>query len=261
MARMYDYYLGGKDNFAADRDAAEQIRKIAPELTASAWSNRRFHQRAAAWIARNGIGQFIDIGCGLPTMQNTHEVVQSVSDSAKVAYLDYDPVVVLHAQALLAKRSDNVTVIRADVRDPAGLIAAIREDGLIDLDQPCGVLITAVMHFIPDAAEPHRAIARLMAATAPGSYLQLTHVTADGQPEAKVDSGLQIYRSASAMLIPRTKAEVARFFDRLDLVPPWPAAGPQVVSVAQWGLAEPPDPAQPVDKIDGSWWAGVARKP
>jgi hypothetical protein len=262
IARIYDYILGGKANFAADRNAAEQIRAVVPELAATAWANRKFHRRAAAWMAEAGVTQFIDVGCGLPTMDNTHEVVMRVNPASRVVYVDYDPVVVLHGQALLAKGDGHgvTAAVRGDVRDPEAILAAVADTGLISMDQPCGVLISAVLHFIPAADDPHAAIARLMAGTAPGSFLALTHVTADNATDDQAKRVMGVYSSASAPLSPRTRAEVTRFFDGMDLVPAWPGAAPGVASVTQWGLPEPLDPEDPDVVLGSTWWAGVGRK-
>jgi S-adenosyl methyltransferase len=257
-ARMYDYMLGGKDNFAADREAADRLRTVAPELSQTAWANRKFHQRAAAWMAKAGISQFIDIGCGLPTMENTHQVVQRILPGARVAYVDYDPVVILHATALLAKSDDNVAAVLGDLRDPAGVLGALRDTTLLDLGQPCGLLISAVLHFIPAADDPVSAVRRLTGALAPGSYLALSHVTTDGVSADRVQMGLEVYRSANARMNPRDKAEVTSFFAGLDLLPPWPGAEPGVSRVSLWGTGRPPEPGEAACE---SWWAGVARKP
>ena len=262
VARIYDYILGGNDNFAADRKAAEQIRAVVPELTATTWANRRFHQRAAAWMAEEGVTQFIDVGCGLPTMDNTHEVVRRVNPASRVVYVDCDPVVVLHAQALLTKGDGHgvAAAVRGDVRDPEPILAAAADTGLISMDRPCGVLISAVVHFISEADDPYAALARLMAGTAPGSYLALTHVSADNATGDQVKSVMGVYSSSSASLHPRARADVTRFFDGMELVPPWPGAAAELTGLTQWGLPGPLDSADP-DVIVGSlFWAGVARK-
>jgi hypothetical protein len=262
IARIYDYILGGKANFAADRQAAERIRAVVPELAATAWANRKFHRRAAAWMAEAGVTQFIDVGCGLPTMDNTHEVVRRVNPASRVVYVDYDSVVVLHAQALLTKGDGHgvADAVKGDVRDPEPILAAAADTGLISMDQPCGVLISAVLHFISDDDNPHAAIARLMAGTAPGSFLALTHVTADNATDDQTKGVTGVYSSASAKLNPRTRAEVTRFFDGMELVPAWPGAAAEVASVTQWGLPGPLDPDDPDVVLGSTWWAGVGRK-
>jgi hypothetical protein len=255
-ARMYEYMLGGKENFEADRSAVETMRKIAPDLSASAWANRSFHLCAAELMAGVGLTQFIDIGCGLLTMENTHEVVRRVIPSARVAYIDYDPGVVSHGRALLADDAA-LTVIRGDIRDPAGILSAVRDDGLIDPGEPCGVLVTAVLHFVPDIDDPCGVVTRLTAALAPGSYFALSHFTNEGVVRDRVHNNLEVYSSASAQLNPRDRVEVTRFFAGLELLPPWPGAAPGVSKAGMWGRTQPPDPSE---AALGSWWAGVGRK-
>ncbi len=257
-ARMYDYMLGGKDNFAADRDAADWLRSVAPELSATAWANRKFHQRATAWIARHGVSQFLDIGCGLPTMDNTHQVVHRVSPAARVVYADYDPVVVLHARALLAKGTPHVAVVLADLREPEALLDTVRAEGLLDFGEPCGLLLSAILHFVAPADDPAGALRTLTASLAPGSYLALSHVTTDGVSADRVETGLAVYRHASAQMHPRGRAEVTAFFDGLELQPPWPGASAEVTRVSLWGRPDPPADGEAATE---SWWAGVARKP
>jgi hypothetical protein len=257
---MYDYFLGGKDNFAADRAAAERLRAVSPELSATAWANRRYHQRAARFIAEAGVDQFIDVGCGLPTMENTHAVVQAVRPDARVAYVDYDPVVISHAGALLANHNSTVSVTLGDLRNPAGVLAGVRSTGLLDLGRPCGLLISAVLHFVADTDDPYGAVATLVAALAPGSYLSLSHVTADGAAEEKISNGVSVYRGASARMNPRSRAEVSRFFDGLSLVPPWPGAPAEVARVSLWGRAEAPAANEIAAAGTEPWWCGAGRK-
>jgi hypothetical protein len=259
-ARMYDYFLGGKDNFAVDRAAAEQLRAVSPELSSTAWANRRFHQRAARFIASAGVDQFIDVGCGLPTMENTHAVVQAVRPDARVVYVDYDPVVISHASALLANHNSNVSVTLGDLRDPDGVLAGVRSAGLLDLSRPCGLLISAVLHFVADAQDPYGAVSGLAAALAPGSYLSLSHVTADGAAQEKISNGVSVYRGASATMNPRSHAEVTRFFGGLSVVPPWPGAPAEVTRVSLWGLEQAPAADEIAAAGPEPWWCGVGRK-
>jgi len=255
-ARLYDYYLGGKNNFQADRDAAERVRKVMPELSDAAWANRGFHQRAARWITQRGVRQFIDIGSGLPTRGNTHEAVQQIDPGARVVYVDNDPMVAAHARELLAD-DGSTTFILADMRDPDSILdhPALRE--LIGLGKPTGLLMTSVVHFVADDGDPWGLVARFMAALAPGSYLALSHATMDKLPPRMVQAGLALYARAAERLYPRSRAEVARFFDGLDLVPPYQGAEPAVGYVGIWG-AEDPEAAD----SDGSrvLYCGVARR-
>ena len=257
-ARLYDYYLGGTDNFPADRDAAEKIRARMPELADAAWANRGFHQRAALWLASSrGIRQFIDIGSGLPTQSNTHQAVQKAAPDARVVYVDHDPLVRAYASALLAG-DGSTRFITADLRDPDGVLNDTQTRELIDFGQPVGLLMTAVLHFVADGSDPRGLIARYTAELAPGSYLALSHVTADQKPPAAVQTLLEVYSGATEQLYLRTRAEVERFFDGLELVPPYEGAAAAVTYVGEWG-AEDPELAD----SDGSRWsyAGVARRP
>jgi hypothetical protein len=257
-ARLYDYYLGGSDNFPADREAAEKIRARMPELADAAWANRGFHQRAAVWMAGSrGIGQFIDIGSGLPTQNNTHQAVQKVAPDARVVYVDHDPLVRVHANALLTGEG-STRVITADLRDPDGVLSHPQTRELIDFGQPVGLLMTAVVHFVGDGSDPWGLVARYMAALAPGSYLALSHVTADQKPSATVRTILDIYAGATEQIYMRTRAEVQRFFAGLELVPPYEGAPAAVTYVGEWGAEDPA-----LADSDGSRWCygAVARRP
>ncbi|MGH3274148.1 MAG: SAM-dependent methyltransferase [Streptosporangiaceae bacterium] len=255
-ARLYDYYLGGKDNFTADREAAEKIRAVFPALSDAAWANRGFHGRAA-WMARHGIRQFVDIGAGLPTMENTHQVVQRVDRCARVVYADNDRQAVCHARALLVG-GPGVTAIDADIRDPGALLGNRELRELVDFSEPAGVLITAVMHFVTDADHPWDLVAQLMSVFAPGSYLALSHVTADGIPPAAVQAGTEVYDHATEKIYPRTRAQVERFFNRLDLLPPYRHSPPALTYAGEWGCEDPS-----LADSDGSraLYAGVGRLP
>jgi trans-aconitate methyltransferase len=256
-ARLYDYYLGGVDNFRADRDAAESIRARMPELADAAWANRGFHQRAARWMAEAGIRQFLDIGAGLPTQNNTHQAVQGVAPDARVVYVDNDPLVRVHANALLTGEG-RTKFITGDLRDPEGVLNHPQTRELLDFGQPVGLLMTAVLHFVADGSDPYGLVRRYLAELAPGSYLALTHITADQKPPAAVQAILDIYANATEQIHMRTRAEVQRFFDGLELIPPYPDAAPAVTYVGEWG-AEDADLAD----SDGSRWSygAVARRP
>lgn len=257
-ARLYDYYLGGSDNFPADREAAETIRARMPELADAAWANRGFHQRAAVWMAASRrIGQFIDIGSGLPTQNNTHQAVQKAAPDARVVYVDHDPLVRVHASALLTGEG-STRVITADLRDPDGVLSHPQTRELIDFGQPVGLLMTAVVHFVGDRSDPWGLVARYVAALAPGSYLAFSHVTADQKPPAAVRAILDIYAGATERIYMRTRREVERFFDGLELVPPYEGAPAAVTYVGEWGAEDPA-----LADSDGSRWCygGVARRP
>jgi hypothetical protein len=256
-ARLFDYYLGGTNNFKVDRDAADRMRQLMPELSDAAWANRGFHQRAACWMAERGVAQFIDIGSGLPTRGNTHEAVQKIAPGARVVYVDNDPMVAAHAKGLLADDGSTRFVL-ADMRDPDGLLGSPGLRDLIDFAEPAGLLMTSVVHFVADADEPWDLVASYTAAVAPGSYLALSHATMDKLPARMVEAGLEMYSRAAEQLYPRTKSEVERFFTGLELIPPYEGASAHVGYVGVWG-AEDPEAAD----SDGSrvLYCGVALRP
>ena len=257
-ARLYDYYLGGTHNFAVDRELGDRLRAAVPDLEDGVWANRAFHQRAATWMAEQaGLRQFIDIGSGLPTRDNTHDVVHKVAPAARVVYADHDPMVEALAADLLI--ADGTTaVITADAREPDAILdhPVVRE--LIDFTLPVGLLMTAVLHFVADGSDPAGLVARYAAAVPPGSYLALSHFTADKMPPRAIQAGQNSYSQATESIYPRTLAEVERLFDGLDLVPPQPGAPPAISYVGVWG-AEDPVAAD----SDGSrgLYCGVARRP
>ena len=256
-ARLYDYFLGGTNYFAVDKMLADRLQADLPDIVDGIWANRGFHGRAAVWMAQQGIRQFIDIGSGLPTQNNTHEAVQKVMPSATVAYVDIDPMVAAHSSALLAA-DGTTTVITADVRDPDALLGHRKLRALIDLNQPVGVLLTAVMHFVADESDPWGLVARYMAAVAPGSFLALSHGTYEKMPPNMVRAGMEHYENATERLYVRSKAEIARFFDGLELVPPYEGAEPGLTYVGLWG-------AEDVEAADSegsrALLCGVARRP
>jgi S-adenosyl methyltransferase len=255
--RLYDYYLGGTNNFQVDRDAAEKMRALMPELSDAAWANRGFHQRAARWIAEHGVRQFIDIGSGLPTTGNTHEVVQKVDPGARVVYVDNDPMVAAHARELLAD-DGSTRFILADMRDPDSVLSQSERSGHLDFGAPVGLLMTSVVHFVADSGDPWGLVDRYVAALAPGSYLALSHATMDKLPPRMVQAGLELYERAAERLYPRQRAGVERFFDGLEIVPPYEGAEAAVGYVGLWGADDPA-----AADSDGSrvLYCGVARRP
>jgi hypothetical protein len=256
-ARIYDYVLGGTHNFPVDRAAAEMIRAQSPDLEDAAWVNRGFHQRSARWMAaEQGIRQFIDIGSGLPTQGNTHGVVQRVAPSARVVYVDNDPMVRAYAGELLADDGTTAVII-ADLRDPDAVLADAALLRLIDPGQPAGLLMTAVLQFVADESDPWALVARYLDALAPGSYLSLSHVTHEHLPPRLVQTGMDAYSRAQG-IHPRSRAEIERFFARLEIVPPYPGAAPAISHLGVWG-ADDPDLA---DSNGSHWWyGGVGRLP
>jgi O-methyltransferase involved in polyketide biosynthesis len=254
---MYDYFLGGTNNFAADRELGERLKAVVPEISDSAWATRSFHQRVARWIAERGIRQFIDIGAGLPTQGNTHDVVQEVEPGARVLYVDNDPLVLAHGKALLGE-SANTRLIMADLREPDAVLSHPDLRGLIDLGEPVGLLMTGVMYFVADESDPWGLVERYKAAIAPGSYLALSHITADSKPDRAVRAGTDSYAVGTEGLYFRSKGEVERFFEGLELAEPYAGAGPVVTHVGLWGAE---DPAL-ADTDDSRWhYCGVARRP
>jgi hypothetical protein len=256
-ARIYDYILGGSYHFQADREVAERAMAAVPEVRDIILANRGFHGRAARWIAEQGVDQFIDIGSGLPTVRNTHETVRRVIPEARVAYVDIDPMVAAYAGELLTD-PERTRVIIADARDPDVVLGHPEMTDLIDFTRPAGFLITAMMHFVTDERDPWRIMSRYVSVLAPGSYVALSHATADKAPPRSVEAGRETYASASQQLNFRSQAEVARFFDGLELTPPYPGAEPGLAYVGEWGAEDPL-----LADSDGSRWnyCGVARRP
>jgi hypothetical protein len=256
-ARIYDFMLGGNNNFPADRRAAEQILAAVPEVKDAAWANRGFHQRAAVWIAQQGVRQFIDIGSGLPTVGNTHEVVRRVAADTRVVYVDNDPMVRLHSEALLSGQTD-IAVVYGDLRDPDTILGNPELRALIDFGQPVGLLMTGVMMFVADGSNPWRLVSRYVSELVPDSYLSLSHLTGDHKSPQAAAGFQAVFDTATEHLYLRSKSEVERFFDGLELMPPYPAAAPGLSYAGVWG-AEDPEAAD----TDGSRWlyCGVARRP
>jgi hypothetical protein len=257
-ARMYDYMLGGTHNLQVDRDATERFRAQMPDLEDAAWANRGFHGRATRWMAsERGVRQFIDIGSGLPTQHNTHETAQAAASDARVVYVDSDPMVLVYAAEVLT--DDGTTaVVQADLRDPASVLGNEKLRALINLDEPVGLLMTAVLQFVADASDPWGLVRQYLRAVPAGSYLALSHITGDKLPPRSVQTGVEIYGRATESAHPRSKAEIERFFDGLELVPPYPGAGLVLVNVGQWGAD---DPAAANSDGAQAFYCGVARRP
>ncbi len=246
-ARVYDYILGGKDNFAVDRAAAERILEAAPDSRLLAQLQRKFLVRVVRLMAESGIRQFIDLGTGIPTSPSVHEAARSVDPSACAVYVDYDPMVVVHNRALLAT-DDRVTTIQEDLRRPGEIIANSELLGLIDFDQPVGVLMLAVIHNVGDEDDPRGIVARFRDQMAPGSHIAISQFTPAGDPRATAQLE-EVYVNTPWPLTLRSQDQIVRFFDGFELLPPG------VVDVQQWRpeLGEPPKTAL---KMQG----GVGRK-
>jgi len=257
-ARLYDYYLGGRINFPADQEAAERIRGDLPEISDMAWANRGFHQRAAKWLAADrGISQFVDIGSGLPTQGNTHQVVREVAPHARVVYVDYDPLVRAYAGELLADRR-LTTFVFADLREPGRVLGSRQLQSLIDFTEPVGLIMTGVMHFVADGSDPWELVRSYLRPLAAGSYLALSHATADGMPPQAVQRWEDMYTDAPVQLHLRDRASVRQFFSGLRLEPPYEDAPADVTYLGLWGCEDPG-----MADSDGSRWGycGVARRP
>lgn len=251
-ARMYDAYLGGRDNYAADREAVRQILHAFPEVRAIAQANRAFMQRAVRFLAGEaGIRQFIDIGTGIPSAGNVHEVAGQVARETRVVYVDNDPIVHAHANALLTG-SGTTSIVLADLRDPQAILADARLRGLIDLAQPVALLLIAILHFITDAEDPAGIVATLRDALPGGSYLVMSHGTADFHPAGTAGQAASGYQHATAPLVLRSFAQVSAFFDGFDLLEPG------LVQAPLWR----PDgkPSRPKDLAKLGIYAGVGRK-
>jgi O-methyltransferase involved in polyketide biosynthesis len=251
VARIYDYLLGGKDHYGADRAAADRLLSAAPEILITVQENRAFLRRAVRWLTESGIRQFIDIGAGLPTQANVHEVAHEAAPDARVLYADIDPVVVTHGRALLAS-SPGVSVVQGDARDPERIFAYARERGLVDFDQPVAVLLLAVLHFVPDEDDPAGIVRRIHAALPPGSALALSHVTSEGNRPEAADTAETVYRASSTASIGlRTRSEIAALFDGFEL------EEPGLVYAPEW---RPDKEDGPIDPSATFLFAGVGRR-
>jgi hypothetical protein len=247
-ARMYDYYLGGKTHFAADREAAGKVLAILPEGRAMALANRAFLGRAVRFLAGQGIDQFFDVGTGIPSPGNTREVVRKINTDARVVYVDNDPIVIAHARALLTDGGP-VSVMRGDLRDPEGLLGSAEVQSVLDFGRPMAILLVAVLHFIRDHEEPERIVQKLKDAMPSGSYLVISHGTQDFNPE-RATAAVRGYDEATAPFVLRSKERVAHFFDGLDMVEPG------LVQLPYWR----PNGRVARDSQDIWLYAGVGRK-
>ncbi|MFF8771833.1 SAM-dependent methyltransferase [Kitasatospora sp. NPDC015120] len=248
-ARMYDYYLGGTTNFPADREAAGRALAVFPYARTAARANRAFMRRSTRWLAEAGIRQFLDIGTGIPTSPNLHEVAQSVAPDAKVVYADNDPIVLLHAQALLRGTEQGVTAyVQADVREPGDLLEAAR--AVLDFSRPIALSMNALLHFVPFDA--HRITEGLKAELPSGSALVISHVTPDFAPEETARL-IQVYTAAGTPVAACTREEFTRFFTGWDLL------DPGAVATTRW--RPDPDDTEDISDAEASCYGGVALRP
>ncbi len=224
VARMYDYFLGGHHNFPVDRAAAEQIIALHPETPLVAQANRAFLRRAVTFLAEQGIRQFLDLGSGIPTVGNVHEVAQAAAADARVIYVDIDPVAVTHSASLL-ENDANATVIQADARRPETIVGHPEVRRLLDFSRPVGVLLVSFLHFVTDDAEAERLVQGLREVLAPGSYIAISHAATEVVTPV-MRQAIEVYRGSSSPSTIRTPAQIARFFAGLDLVEPGLVATP-----------------------------------
>ena len=253
-ARVYDYMIGGKNNFAADRETAATVLRHSPNAHTAARENRAFLGRAVRYLtAEAGIRQFLDIGTGLPTTNSVHEVAQSVDPSCRVVYADNDPLVLVHARALLTSSAAGRTAyIHADARDPGAILDNPVVRDTLDFSQPVGLMLVALLHFITDEDKPADIVATLLDALPPGSYLTASHLTMEHDTDA-AGRGLQAMRGAGISMQKRASDEFARLaFTSLELVPPG------VVLVSEW---RPPGEGPRPSPAEVNCYGGVARKP
>ncbi|MFE9621579.1 SAM-dependent methyltransferase [Streptomyces sp. NPDC006527] len=251
VSRIYDYYLGGSHNFEVDREAARRAMEFMPGLPKITQANRAFMRRAVRYAAGEGITQFLDVGSGIPTFGNVHEVAQAVSPGARVVYVDHDPVAVAHSQAVLAGNED-ADVVAADLRKPQEILTSPQVEQLLDLDRPVALLLVAILHFVEDEDDPYAAVAELSAALAPGSLLVLTHASYEGipLPARRAEGAVNVYKDIRNPLIMRSRDEIARFFEGYDMVEPG------LVPMPHWRPETAPEDEDP---YAFSGFAGVGR--
>ncbi|MGW4249228.1 SAM-dependent methyltransferase [Nocardia sp. NPDC004722] len=254
-ARVYDYWLGGKDNYPADRALGDTIAEHVPTIKTMAQANRAFLARAVRYlVAETGTTQFLDIGTGIPTAGNTHEVAQQLAPAARIAYVDKDPIVLAHARALMDSAPEGRTrFIHADLHDPRSILDHPAVAETLDLSQPVAIMLVAIMMYFRDSDNPREIIHTLLDRVAPGSYLVITHPTADFNPDAM--AGVVAAAETSGIAFhPRGKSETAALFDGTTLV------DPGIVPVAAW-RPHLTDRPTAVDDADSAWyWAGIGRK-
>lgn len=252
-ARMYDYLLGGHHNFAIDRDAAEAAIAIYPDFALIMQANRTFLRRAVQFLIEQGIDQFLDIGSGIPTSGNVHQVAQQANPSARVVYVDNDPIAVAHSTAML-RDVPSATILEADIRDTRVVLEHPTTRALLDSGRPVALLLVALLHFVVDDEQASRVVHELTAALPRGSYVVISHATGEGMTEATVQRLEQLYEHSSNALKTRSRAEVQRYFEGLELVPPGLVLGPR------W-RPEDPDDLLVSEPERSSTLVGVARKP
>ncbi|MEJ8641249.1 SAM-dependent methyltransferase [Streptomyces sp. MS1.HAVA.3] len=258
VSRIYDYYLGGSHNFEVDRQAARRAMEFMPGLPKIMQANRAFMRRAVRHAVAEGVTQFLDIGSGIPTFGNVHEIAQAASPEARVVYVDHDPVAVAHSHAVLAE-DDRTDIVAADLRRPKEILSSPEVGRLIDFDRPVALLLVAVLHFLEDTDDPYAAVAELRDALAPGSLLILTHASYEGIPLTEEAAGevVGVYRDIRNPLVMRTGEQIRGFFDGFELLEPG------LVSMPDWRpdrSEDPQDGEAPEDPYAFSGYGGVGRK-
>lgn len=251
-ARIYDYLLGGYHNFAIDRQAAEQLRALNPDVPLMMRANRAFLHRAVTFLVRQGLTQFLDLGSGIPTVGNVHEVAQALAPAARVVYVDRDPVAVSYSESLLAD-CPTAAIIQADARQPEDILRHPVTRQLLDFTQPVAVLLVAVLHFVTEDAVAERLVRRLVAALATGSYLVVSHATGEGRAPERVATGNAIYARSTQPVRLRSRAQIAHLFAGLTLVEPG------LVYIPAWRPTGPDDLFVDAPERTAGF-AGVARK-
>ncbi|TML27047.1 MAG: hypothetical protein E6G35_10070 [Actinobacteria bacterium] len=249
-ARVYDYFLGGAHNFEVDRQLAEQIAGLTPNLAETMRANRSFLRRAVRFLVDQGIDQFLDIGSGIPTVGNVHEVAQAAQPRARVVYVDVDPVAVAQSRAILGD-DERTGVLQADLREPDEIVAQAVKLGLVDLDRPLAILLAGVLHFIPDTDDPAGIVARLRSLQVPGGFLLISHATQDGQPP-EVLAAQRLSSRTDTTINLRTHAEIAGFFGDLTLVEPG------LVYLSRWRPEDPAGEDEHPERVGA--YGGVARR-
>ncbi|MGW7074951.1 SAM-dependent methyltransferase [Streptomyces sp. NPDC054871] len=252
VSRIYDYYLGGSHNFEVDRDAARRAMEFMPGLPKIMQANRAFMRRAVRFAVEEGITQFLDIGSGIPTFGNVHEVARLADPESRVVYVDHDPVAVAHSRAVL-DGDEKAAVVAADLRKPQEILGSSEVEALLDLDRPVALLLVAVLHFVEDAYDPCTAVAELRDALAPGSVIALTHASYEGMPIPAEQAGqaVGVYKDIRNPLIMRSREEIARFFEGYDMVEPG------LVPMPRW---RPDTAPEEEDPYAFSGFAGVGRR-
>lgn len=252
VSRMYDYYLGGSHNFEVDREAARKVLEFMPGLPKAMQANRAFMRRVVNYAVDRGVTQFLDIGSGIPTFGNVHEVARNANPESHVVYVDHDPVAVAHGQAVLGDDS-KATVVAADLRRPQQIIESAGVAEVLDLQQPVALLLLAVLHFVDDDEDPHSAVRQLRDALPPGSLIAVTHMSYDTVPVPKeqAEGVVGVYRGTRSPLIPRSREQISDFFEGYEMVEPG------LVSMPQW---RPDSPTEQEDPYAFAGFAGVGRK-